>query len=290
MAWEIIRQLKQKQHSVVVASSDPAKLVNDPMFAQVDCVDNTSILQDNFMQNIDIVVHTAFCRKSLGSELMKSLQFSQKVFQRAVETGIKGFINVSSQSVYGSNKKSVPAEDGMYAPGYMYALAKSASELLLETIAQGTNMTYTSVRLASLVGPSKNVPVNILYKFIESALHGKDIVIQGGKQEFSFLDVRDAAEAIIRITELPLERWCPIFNLGPKSRINIVKLAEKAAEYAFQQTGVNVQIHLNEDDTFIHAGMNSDKLYSVLDWTPKFSINDTIVCTGEYIQRRNENA
>ena len=290
LAWELVRQLKQRTgHSISVASSDPAKLETDPNYIGVKCISNAQLWSDDdFMRSIDVVIHTAFCRKSLGDQLMQSLQFSKQLFQRAAALGTKALINASSQSVFGSSKDGVPAEDGTYAPGYLYALAKSASELLLETILENTDVAYTSVRLASLVGPSKSVPVNVLYKFVETALSGNDIHIQGGKQEFSFLDVRDAADAIVRITELPLDRWYPRFNLGPENRLSILDLAEKAIDYAAWQTGKRVQLHLAEDDTFLHAGMDSSRLYQALGWTPQFSIEDTIAATGEYIMKRNE--
>lgn len=290
LSWELVRQLKQRSCPfVVVASSDPAKLAKDPAYAGVECVDNRQIWSDDdFMRGIDVVIHTAFCRKSLGNRLMQSLQFSKRLYQRVAAMGVKALINVSSQSVFGSQNDVPPKDDDPYAPDYLYALAKSAGELLLETIMENTDVTYTSVRLASLVGPSKDVPVNVLYKFVEAALHGNNIHIQGGKQEFSFLDVRDAADAIIRIVELPLDRWYPRFNLGPKDRLNIIDLAEKAVDYAARERGTKVQIHLTEDDTLLHAGMDSSRLYSTLDWTPRFSIEDTIASTGENIKKRDE--
>lgn len=290
LAWELVRRLKaQGKHSVAVASSDPLKLSKDSNYNGVECVSNERIWDDDaWMQGVDVVIHTAFCRKSLGDQLMQSLAFSQKLFQRVAEMGTPALINASSQSVFGSSKNTVPLDDDSYAPGYMYALAKSSSELLLESILEKTNVKYTSVRLASLVGPSKHVPINIIYKFVESALSGDDIYIQGGKQEFSFLDVRDAAEAIIRIVDLSLNQWYKHLNLGPENRINILELAKESVSYAAKKTGKVVQIHLTEDDTVLYAGMNSTRLFDALNWKPRFSIADTISATGKYIIQRNE--
>lgn len=290
LAWELVRQLRiQGKHAIAVASSNPQRFSEDPNFEGVECVHNDSMWKDNaWMQGVDVIIHTAFCRKSIGAQLMQSLEFSKRLFQRAKEIGIAALINASSQSVFGSNTDRVPLDDDSYAPGYMYALAKSSSELLLESILEKSNVKYTSVRLASLVGPSKDVPVNVLYKFTESALYGEDIRIQGGKQEFSFLDVRDAAAAILKIMELPLDQWCSHLNLGPEKRTNIMELAEASVSYAAGRTGKRVQIHLAEDDTFLHAGMDSRKLYRLLGWKPQFCIADTISATGEYIMQRNE--
>lgn len=81
---------------------------------------------------------------------------------------------------------------------------------------KGASMKCVNIRLASLIGPSGSVPVNVLYKFLQSGLEGKDFCVVGGRQQFSFLDVRDAAEAILRLVESDVDKWETIYNLGPR--------------------------------------------------------------------------
>lgn len=85
-----------------------------------------------------------------------------------------------------------------------------------------SNTAYISIRMTSLVGPSENEPQNVLYKFVENALTGMDIVIRGGGQGFIVLDVRDMAEAIIRLLLVPVSAWDNVYNLGPEKQTGIV--------------------------------------------------------------------
>ena len=286
LAWELVRQMKEMNyHKIVVASSSPEKLKDDENYKGTLIVGNDVILHDNkFLRTIDIIVHTAFCRKSIGSELMDSLQFSDKLFQRAKYCEVGALVNISSQSVYDSEKESLPTEDEKCAPGYLYAFAKAASELLMQSIMCESKTNYTAIRLASLVGPSKFVPINILYKFVENALEGNTIHIQGGKQNFSFMDVRDAASAIIQLIEIPNKDWNEYYNLGPEKQINIIELAQMAVQYAETVGCHPVEIKVKEDDTLLNAGMNSEKIYQTLNWKPQYRLQDTIAETGRYIR------
>lgn len=285
LAWELVRQMKAVGcYEIVVASSTPEKLKDDENYEGTIVIANEVIWDDNiFLKTIDIIVHTAFCRKSMGSELMDSLQFSGKLFQQAKYCKVRGLINISSQSVYGSEKEILPAENGKYAPGYLYSFAKATSELLMESIIDESETNYTAIRLASLVGPGKFIPINVLYKFVENALEGKTIHIEGGKQNFSFMDVRDAASAIIQLMEIPNKEWNKYYNLGPEKQINIKELAQMAVQYAVTVGGYPVAIKIKEDDTLLNAGMNSGKIYQTLNWKPQYRLQDTIAETGRYI-------
>ena len=42
--------------------------------------------------------------------------------------------------------------------------------------------------------------------------------VVGGKQQFSFLDVRDAAEAILRLVECDVGEWEVAYNLARNGR------------------------------------------------------------------------
>lgn len=279
LAWELVRQFHQvEKYDIVCASSAPEKLRNDAHYGGTTVIGNDDI--GMALSPGDVVIHTAFCRESKGDRLMESLSFSKALFQRAAESSVKSIINISSQSVYGSGEGVLPDEQGRYSPEYLYALAKSSSELLLDSIAAG-RIGYTSVRLASLVGPSKNVPVNVLYRFVQNALEGKDIVIRGGHQRFSFIDVRDAAEAIIGL--LQLDNLEVFYNLGPETQTNIQDLAREAVDYAISRGRPGVEISLIEEDIPLNAGMNSQRLYNALHWRPRYTISDTLRDTAPYL-------
>jgi len=284
LGWEMIRQMKlQPGFEIIAASSNPQRLKGDCNYQDVALILNDKMWKDEIlMKSIDVLIHTAFCRKSDGQRLMESLLFSKKLFNRAVQCGIGGILNISSQSIYGSEKDGLPDESGTYAPGYLYALAKSASELLLEACAEDTKTSFTNIRLASLVGLSKYVPDNVVYKFVERVLKNEDLSIQGGQQNFSFIDVRDAAEAIIRLLNISYRKWDRFYNLGPEKQTNIVDLAKSVCDYA-KSIGKKSSYMIHKDDILLNTGMDSKRLYQTIGWKPCWNMDDIIQTTADYI-------
>jgi len=281
-AGELFRQLRGKADMEIIAvSSNPQKL--SPKYQDIFLVSNTDFLNGAVdFPEIDIVIHSAFCRKSEGSLLVNSLNFLRNVVQWSVEHDVKGFINLSSQAVFGSGEGELPDETVAMNPEYLYALAKSASELILEEMAAG-KMAFTNIRLASLLGPSGSVPNNVLYKFICTGLEGKDFKVVGGKQKFSFLDVRDAAEAVGLFMEIPCSSWEKAYNLGPEKQTNMMEMADCVCKKIFEKSGLRVSYEFLPDDTQLNAGMNSNVIYRLLRWKPKYSFEKIVDNTIEYV-------
>ena len=95
---------------------------------------------------------------------------------------------------------------------------------MLDTIFRDSDTRYTSIRLASLIGPGFDI--RVVSKFVKSAFENKTIKIVGGKQIFEFLDVRDAAGALISLISSNDVKWSPIYNLGNMERMKIIEIAK----------------------------------------------------------------
>lgn len=284
-AGELIKQLNaDKNIEIIGVTSHPEKISNmgNPRIA---IVEGTSLFNEEVtLPQVDIIVHTAFCRKSNGRLLVESLEYFTNLVYWTVRHEVKGFINLSSQSVYGSEKEELPKEDGILNPSYLYAFAKYSSEHLMKEIA-ADRFIYTNVRLASLVGPSESVPNNVLCKFICSGLEGKEFKVVGGKQNFSFLDVRDAAEAVCKIIALPVHAWEKTYNLGPEKQTNIIEMADCVCKKVYEITGKRISYKFVSDDTYLNAGMNSSKLYEAIHWRPKYSFEMITEDTIKFLMR-----
>lgn len=286
-AGEMQRQMAGLNHVEFIGlTTDPNKIGKKN--SEVMYLSNEEFLNEKSeVPPIDIIVHTAFCRKSNGKFLVESLNFERKMVHWAILHGVKGFINLSSQSVFGSEKEELPKEDECMAPGYLYSLAKSVSELLLEEIADG-KLAYTNVRLASLMGPSGSVPKNVLYKFICSGLAGEEFKVIGGKQSFSFLDVRDAADAVYRIMMLPFSSWKKSYNLGPEKQTNMLEMADCVCKKVHELTGKKVGYKFIPDDTQLNAGMDSSRLYEAIQWRPKYNFEMIVEDTIKYVMKNED--
>ena len=282
-AGELIKKLDEdKRLEIIEMTSDLKKIARKDRKHII--VQNEKVLEEKEnLPPIDIIVHTSFCRKSNGSQLVESLIFTRKMLHWAVENNVSGFINLSSQAVYGSDEGILPDETGEMNPDYLYAMAKCAAEMLVEEILDG-KMSYSNIRLASLLGPSRNVPQNILFKFIRQALDGNNIHIVGGNQKFSFLDVRDAAEAIGLLIKFDRTKWKHIYNLGPLNQTTIIEMADIVCQKVEKLSGTKSSYELYPDEKVqLNAGMNSELIYKELNWKPKRQFENIVEDTIKYI-------
>lgn len=283
---ELVRQLLlQGRHEIIAATSDLEKARRWFSDKPVRIILNTELNRGRLF-GAKRIVHAAFCRASDGKELVNSLRFSGCLYRYAVEYGVSGILNLSSQSVYGGKKEEAGPENMMLDPGYLYALAKCASEQLLDQAVSfsGGKTAGSNIRLAALLGPSDVVPDNVLCKFIKNALEGRDIQIVGGLQKFSFLDVRDAASAVVRLLDLAPEHWDRAYNLGPPCQTGIIEMAETVCSCVLRYTDKKVRICVDKNDSpRLNAGMDSRKLYETLNWRPNYTFPDTVEDTVRFL-------
>lgn len=275
LAREIARQLKQANSNCIIVGASRSGECSCEDYNQV--VSNETLTYGSFIQADDYIVHAAFCRKSKGQPLAESITFSRAVFQSAVFAQAAGIINISTQAVYGGTNGLNATEESAPSPEYLYSLAKYSSEQILEGVAGGRGyQSYTSLRMASLMGVSSNQsPTNVLSKFIENALAGKDISIVGGTQRFSFLDVEDAAACVLALLRRPADSWKHIYNVTPDAQVNIVDMGHLVANLAASHTNQPpVAVLLEETDETINAGASNAFTKEHLGWQPKSSFED----------------
>jgi UDP-glucose 4-epimerase len=223
----------------------------------------------------DVLVHLAFGRAHRGNEeISRSVAFTSRVLHAAKASGIKNFINVSSQEVYGESVLPPWNETMEPSPSTMYGLAKYASELLSNMLATSDISHHTSLRLAALLG--KESSSRMVNKFVENAIARLSIKIVGGSQFFSQLDVRDAADAIVSLLGVEPKNWKRVYNLGHTRSYGILEIADIVAKVAVEMGLPKPQIEIRESDAKLFAEMDSSLFYGDTGWRPKYDMYDTV--------------
>ena len=159
--------------------------------------------------DIDVLINCAFPRNVEGKQMALGLDFTKNVLEKATKDGVGSIINISSQSVYGSKRTEVANECTMLNLESKYAVGKYAVELMTNCICKGIR--HTNIRLASLIGPG--FEQRLVNKFVKQSIEEKKLDLIGGKQRYGFLDVRDAAQGIIKLA-LNNDKWDEVYNLG----------------------------------------------------------------------------
>lgn len=244
--------------------------------------DRTTIIEtnqlENFVSDADIIIHCAFPRNSNLNDLISGIQFSKRVFDMVEKAPSKYLINISSQSVYDSHRIAPANEQSPIKPDSLYGGAKFFSEVLCSDTFRKTK--YTNLRLSSLVGPGFDQ--RLINKFAKKVLDGETIsVIRGGN--FSFLDVRDAAKAIvclIRYLECMPEQdnIDAVYNVGIDKSFTILEIAQKTVEIGNQfYDGTFSNIHIDDSaKSTYNSSVDSQKFMKAFNWKPLYTLEESI--------------
>lgn len=204
------RMRGDERYSVYALSSKPELIKHrlggeNIVYCHKDMLD-ADILKDS------IVISCAYPRNSTGMDIADGLKYIQRVIEGAVENKATAIINVSSQSVYSQKRIEAATEETPICLESPYAVGKYAVELLLESICKGTDIYYTNLRLASLIGPGFDQ--RIVNRFIMKLMDGESITVMRQPKKMGFLDVEDAVNAIFAITNISADFWQTIYNVG----------------------------------------------------------------------------
>lgn len=198
-------------------------------------LNNFNSIQSLF-NDVDIVIHAA-CTPHEGLSVFSPAFITQNTFQitsnvlsASVKSGVKKFVYMSSMARYGSQE--TPFVESMFAkPQDPYAIAKYASELLVENICSTYKMDYVILVPHNIIGPKQKYDDpfrNVVSIMINRALQGKQPIIYGdGSQMRCFSYIDDLINPILKACLSDLANG-QIINIGPDDEfITINYLAEK---------------------------------------------------------------
>lgn len=272
---ELIRQLlDSSDYNIIALTSKPEYLFN--LFGKPSRLTtlniNTWTSELGNSDGIDFLVNCAFPRTSEPKELAKGLDFTERLIKDAIYFNISAIINISSQSVYSQKDKSLPDETATVAPESLYGMAKYASEKIVTVLCEGSDskINYSNIRLASLAGVEFDV--RMTNKFVKCALKGEKIIIDGRGQKVSYLEVRDAASALIAMINKDSSLWNTVYNLGNHHYCSVLEIAQSVNEIAKKYSVPSAEIELNEGQSSFNNLLNSELFYKDFEWEPHYDI------------------
>lgn len=224
----------------------------------------TSEYKELFSGYINTIVHLAGISNDPSGEIdpdftyKNNVEASKRLIDFAVIAGVKRFVFASSASVYGENDDLV-TEGSPLNPKTHYAKSKALVE---EYLLGATELNPIIFRFGTLFGISPkmrfDLAVNLMVK--DAMTTGKINVYGGGDQYRPFLNVRDAADNILKVCNLGFGSFSgEIFNLST-ANIRIISLAEAIAGI----TGAKVVMHSTDHPDMRNYRMDTSKYNSVV--------------------------
>ena len=276
LAQKLIEKCNNKSQYNITASTRNIQNLKTRL-AGVNYINNTDLTETEILKNIDIIVNCAFPRTQDISAMYEAMLFYKCLVLKSIDMGTKGFINISSQSVYGSYRETPSYEINDLNPEDIYALTKCLIEDIGWALAKDTPLKLTSIRLASLIGVE--YPERVINKMIKFGQQNRKITVQNDKNIFGYLDIEDAAEGIYQfIKNSDIEKWKAIYNFGPKPDYsqNLAFIA-KEIKKLFEKQNVEIELEINKKEKADKLQtMNSKWFYEDSNWQPKITLETSI--------------
>ncbi len=220
------------------------------------------------------VVHLAAISNANSSnkDPHSTFDHSLRTLENALDSarGIKleHFIYFSSSMAYGNFPNGFVSEETPCNPIGIYGALKLAGEKIVHAYHQVFGLPYTIIRPSALYGEGC-VSRRVTQIFIENALQGKEITINGtGQERLDFTYVADLAQGVIAAITNE-EARNQTFNLTYGESRSIAEVGEILSHYF-----PNLQIkHLPKDDLTPERGtLSVEKARKLLGYEPRFPL------------------
>ena len=236
---------------------------------EVDCVINFAAEShvDNSIKNPEIFIET-------------NVQGTLNLLQASKEIGIKRFLQVSTDEVYGSlGQTGYFYETTPLAPNSPYSASKASADMLVRAYRETYGLPTLNTRCSNNYGPYQ-YPEKLIPFFISKLLKNEKVPVYGdGLNVRDWLYVYDHCEAIDVV--LHKGKVGEIYNIGghnEKTNLEITKLIlsamgkdENSIEY--------VEDRLGHDKRY---AISNDKITTELDWTQSLTFEEGIKLTIDW--------
>jgi dTDP-glucose 4,6-dehydratase len=203
------------------------------------------------------------------------------LLEAAREYGVKLFLQVSTDEVYGSVEDGYSKETDPLYPNSPYSATKAAGDLLARSYSVTYGMSVMITRSSNNFGPYQ-YPEKIIPLFITNALAGRKVPLYAdGKNVRDWLFVTDNCEAI----DLVMHKGRPggIYNIGGAGGITNLELTRAILGL------------LGKGDSlikFVHDRPGHDKRYAVdtekvkaLGWSPRHGFTEALKLTIDWYKK-----
>ncbi len=241
------------------------------------------------MKGVDFVFHfaaNADVRRGLEhplKDLEQNTVNTARVLEAMRKNGVKKIAFSSTGSVYGEAEVIPTPEDAPFpVQTSLYAASKLAGEGMIESYCEGYGFQGYIFRFVSILG--ERYPHGHVYDFYQKLKKNPNelYVLGDGHQKKSYLYIQDCIDAILTVIE-KCDDKINIFNLGTDEYCEV----NDSIRWITGRLGLDPKLSYSGgergwvgDNPFIY--LDTKKVRS-LGWKPKFTIEQAVVKTVEYI-------
>ncbi len=236
---------------------------------ELDCSDFDKIA-DAVECKCDIFYHLAwFGGRDDFEGQNANIDYTIKAVESAGKAGCKRFVGIGSQAEYGVSQGLIK-EDDMPRPVNAYGAAKVAAMYLTKRRAEQLNIEWIWGRIFSLYGdhePEGRMLPDLLMKLTRN----ETVSLSSCEQNWDYLHVRDAAEAIVALGEKGKDG--NIYNIAHGSYKPLKEFVEEAKGVLDSCSTINYGDRVTP---FISLQPDVSKIKEHTGWSPRVTFEDGI--------------
>jgi len=183
----------------------------------------------------------------------------------------KKFVYASSSMVYGDFKSSIVNEDHPTNPKEVYGTMKLAGEIVTRGLCNFYKIKYNIIRPSAVYGPT-DMNRRVSQIFIEKALKGEEINIQGKDEKLDFTYVKDIAKGFV-LSAINKKIHNETFNITSGKARTLKDFADTIKKF----TG-NFKYKISKRDKFRpkRGTLSINKAKKLLKYKPSYNLSSGI--------------
>lgn len=272
----LVKRLQDDTRFQVYAlSSHPDEMAERLSASNIEFCDKDVICTAQAQKILEnaIVISCAFPRNSTGTGMADGLHYIRKVFEAAIDHHAEAIINISSQSVYSPKRAEAATEETPVSLETPYAVGKYAVEQMLESLCRNTQTAFTSIRMASLIGPGFDQ--RIVNRFVKQALETGALTVKKNDQRFGFFDIEDAVTGLVNMLGSDISLWKPIYNLGGIGSFSLTEIAACVQAVLEQTDHIHVEISAVDGTESGSSELDARLFYHDFAFAPGMKLKDS---------------
>jgi dTDP-glucose 4,6-dehydratase len=210
---------------------------------------------------------------------------TQVLLEGARNNGVKRFLQVSTDEVYGSlGPKGLFTEETPLAPNSPYSASKVGSDMLVRSYFHTFGLPVLTTRCSNNYGPLQ-FPEKLIPLLITNLMEDRKIPIYGkGQNVRDWLHVRDHCDAIW--TVLTKGKEGEVYNIGGNNEWKNIDIAKKILELMGKDDS-SVEYVTDRPGHDLRYAIDASKIKRELGWGPAYTFEQGIKETVEWY-RNNE--
>ena len=200
-------------------------------------------------------------------------------------------VHVGTSTQIGRMLHSPVTEQHPEFPVDIYSANKSASEKYVLIYSSAYKMRVTVVRLANIFGPRSNIKSSdfgFINYFIGLALHGKELTVYGDGNQLRNVTYVDDCVAALALAAMSEQSNHQVFFAVGDRQYSVAEIARAITG----NIGGSVRfVDWPADRKAIEIGdavISNEKIKSVLQWNPRWELDEGLIKTKAYFRERLE--